>query len=45
MLVASLRRSGRLVGVTFFDYAHGQTGVAPNAIELRPILGIACLSG
>ena len=29
----------------FFDYNHGQTGVAPNAIELHPILGFACLSG
>ena len=23
---------------------HGQTGVAPNAVELHPILGFACLS-
>jgi hypothetical protein len=27
-------------GVGFFDYAHGQTGVAPNAIELHPALQI-----
>jgi hypothetical protein len=27
----------------FWDYFHGQTGVAPNAIELHPILGFACL--
>ncbi|HEY8777541.1 MAG TPA: hypothetical protein VIM33_13835 [Gaiellaceae bacterium] len=27
------------------DFKHGQTGVAPNAIELHPILGFACLSG
>jgi hypothetical protein len=27
-------------GVGFFDYAHGQTGVAPNAIELHPLLQI-----
>jgi len=26
-------------------FKHGQTGVAPNAIELHPILGFACLSG
>jgi hypothetical protein len=32
------------VGVVFFDYKHGQTGVAPNAIELHPILGFACLA-
>ena len=34
----------RVVGVAFFDYFHGQTGVAPNVIELHPILGFACLS-
>ena len=27
-------------GVGFFDFKHGQTGVAPNAIELHPVLGI-----
>jgi hypothetical protein len=35
----------RVIGVAFFDFKHGQTGVAPNAIELHPILGFACLSG
>jgi hypothetical protein len=35
----------RIVGVAFWDFKHGQTGVAPNAIELHPILGFACLSG
>lgn len=34
----------RVVGVAFFDFNHGQTGVAPNAVELHPILGFACLS-
>ncbi len=33
-VVVSLR------GVGFFDVLHGQTGVAPNAIELHPILQI-----
>jgi hypothetical protein len=33
----------RVTGVAFFDYDHGQTGVAPNAIELHPILGFRCL--
>jgi hypothetical protein len=33
----------RVVGVAFWDFKHGQTGVAPNAIELHPILGFACL--
>jgi len=37
--------AGGVVGVAFWDLFHGQTGVAPNAIELRPILGFACLSG
>jgi hypothetical protein len=27
-------------GVGFFDYLHGQTGVAPNAIELHPVLEV-----
>jgi hypothetical protein len=35
----------RVVGVAFFDFKHGQTGVAPNAIELHPILDFACLVG
>jgi hypothetical protein len=35
----------RVTGVAFFDFDHGQTGVAPNAIELHPILGFACLTG
>jgi hypothetical protein len=34
----------RVVGVAFWDFFHGQTGVAHNAIELHPILGFACLS-
>jgi hypothetical protein len=34
----------RVTGVAFFDFDHGQTGVAPNAIELHPILAFRCLS-
>jgi hypothetical protein len=34
----------RVVGVQFWDFKHGQTGVAPTAIELHPILGFTCLS-
>lgn len=30
-----------VVGVAFFDVVHGQTGVAPNGIELHPVLGVA----
>jgi hypothetical protein len=27
-------------GVGFFDFLHGQTGVAPNGIELHPVLRV-----
>jgi hypothetical protein len=30
----------RVTGVGFFDFLHGQTGVAPNGIELHPVLDI-----
>jgi hypothetical protein len=30
-----------ITGVAFFDKFHGQKGVAPNGIELHPVLGIA----
>jgi hypothetical protein len=30
-----------ITGVGFFDFKHGQTGVAPNAIELHPVLSVA----
>ena len=29
-----------LTGVGFFDFLHGQTGVAPNGIELHPLLDV-----
>jgi hypothetical protein len=29
-----------LVGVGFFDKPHRQTGHAPNAVELHPVVGI-----
>jgi len=29
-----------LTGVGFFDFLHGQTGVAPNGIELHPVLRV-----
>lgn len=29
-----------MTGVGFFDFQHGQTGVAPNVIELHPVLGV-----
>jgi hypothetical protein len=43
--VRSFCSKARVVGVAFFDYYHGQTGVAPNVIELHPILGYSCLRG
>ena len=30
----------QITGVGFFDFAHGQTGVAPNAVELHPVLDV-----
>jgi len=41
---ARLCARARVVGVAFFDFLHGQTGVARNGIELHPVLGFACLS-
>jgi hypothetical protein len=29
-----------VMGVGFFDFQHGQTGVAPNAIELHAVLAV-----
>lgn len=31
-------------GVGFFDFLHGQTGVAPNGIELHPVLKLKALN-
>jgi hypothetical protein len=33
----------RVTGVGFFDFKHGQTGVAPNGFELHPVLSIEFL--
>jgi len=33
-----LNGSATLTGVGFFDEMHGQTGIAPNGIELHPVL-------
>jgi hypothetical protein len=30
----------QITGVGFFDFIRGQTGVAPNGVELHPVLGI-----
>ena len=34
-----LRGTATVTGVGFFDFKHGHSGVAPNAIELHPVLG------
>ena len=41
---ARLCRRASLTGVAFFDFKHGQTGVAPNAIELHPLLAFRCIA-
>jgi hypothetical protein len=43
-----LRGAATITGVGFFDLFHGQTGVAPNGIELHPVLSatrIVCRPG
>jgi len=37
----STREPVTITGVGFFDFKHGQTGVAPNAVELHPVLSIS----
>ncbi len=39
-----LRGSATITGVGFFDVKHGQTGVAPNGIELHPVIGFKLTS-
>jgi hypothetical protein len=36
-----VHRAVRRDGIGLMDELHGQTGVAPNGIELHPLLGIA----
>jgi hypothetical protein len=40
-----LRGTATTTGVAFFDFKHGQPGVAPNAIELHPVLGFSRAAG
>jgi hypothetical protein len=35
----------QIAGVGFFDFKHGQSGVAPNAIELHPVLRFSVGAG
>lgn len=34
----------RITGVGFFDFIHGQSGVAPNGIEIHPVIGVKFLN-
>ncbi len=34
----------RVTGVLYFDRVHGQIGVAPNGVELHPVLAIEKVS-
>lgn len=36
----STRKKVKLTGVGFFDYLHGQRGMAPNGREIHPVLSI-----
>ncbi|HUK29650.1 MAG TPA: hypothetical protein VLV89_00965 [Candidatus Acidoferrum sp.] len=38
--MTKIGKSATIIGVGFFDSSHGQTGVAPSAIELHPIFSI-----
>lgn len=46
--LTSTREIVTVVGVGFFDFLHGQTGVAPNGLELHAVLslcsGVGCSS-
>lgn len=37
----ALAGGATITGVGFFDFIHGQTGLAPNGIELHPVLAFA----
>ncbi len=41
----NLTGTATITGVGFFDFLHGQTGVATNGIELHPVIGFTLLSG
>lgn len=39
-----LTGTATITGVAFFDVIHGQRGVAPNGIELHPVLSFKALA-
>jgi len=36
----STKKKVKLTGVGYFDYLHGQRGMAPNGREIHPVLSI-----
>ena len=42
-LAVKVCANAQLTGVAFFDFFHHQTGVAPNEIELHPLLAFKCV--
>ena len=40
-MIAQISIPVTVTGIGFFDFAHGQLGVAPNCIELHPVLSVA----
>ena len=40
-MIRNVRVPVTITGIGFFDFIHGQTGVAPNGVELHPVLSIA----
>jgi hypothetical protein len=41
----NLSGTATITGVVFFDFQHGQRGVAPNAVELHPVVGFRLVNG
>jgi hypothetical protein len=41
----TLHGIAKIKGVAFFDIAHGQSGAAPNYIELHPLLRFRLIRG
>jgi hypothetical protein len=43
MLLQPMSGLAQIIGVGFFDTLHGQNGVAPNGVELHPVLDFSML--
>lgn len=44
-MITKVSVSVTVEGIGFFDRLHGQTGVAPNGVELHPVLSISFTQG